>query len=81
MNGYRWCTEQLDDDGDTHVYPLEDLHEHVLESLCPCHPELQIVNYQHLYVHNAIDFREVTETLNEEAEERKKGNKHEREDQ
>jgi hypothetical protein len=62
-----WCTEELDEDGDIHVYPLDDRREHTLDNLCPCRPFLEIDSFRHIYIHNSWDFREIVEELNEES--------------
>ena len=44
-----------------HVYPLNDLREHVLEGVnCWCHPRID--DEDGLVVHNAADEREKYET-------------------
>jgi len=51
-------------DNDYHVYPVNDLHEHVLEGTeCPCHPRIEVSGGGLLIIHNAWDFREVLEWL------------------
>ena len=50
-----------------HVYPLNDLEEHDLEStLCKCEPKLIIEpNSEIVVVHNSFDGREAVEWANE----------------
>ena len=44
--------------GQLHVYPLNDLREHVLEgTTCWCHPKIE----DDVVVHNAMDQRERSE--------------------
>ena len=47
---------------DTHVYPLNDLHEHITEGVeCPCNPTVEVIGASLLIIHNAFDNREVIE--------------------
>lgn len=49
---------------DIHVYPLNDLREHVTDGPgCSCNPKVELVGAHLLYVHNSFDFREVFEEL------------------
>ena len=45
---------------DTHVYPLNDLHEHITEGVeCPCNPAVEVIGADLLIIHNAFDNREI----------------------
>ena len=47
---------------DVHVYPENDLHEHVLVGTdCPCAPTVEVVGASLLIIHNAFDHREIVE--------------------
>jgi len=47
---------------DTHVFPLNDLREHVTEGVdCPCNPTVEVIGASLLIIHNAFDNREVIE--------------------
>jgi len=47
---------------DTHVYPLNDLQEHILEGVeCPCNPTVKVIGADLLIIHNAFDNREIIE--------------------
>lgn len=47
---------------DLHVYPLNDLREHITDgSGCPCNPTVEVVGAYLLYIHNAWDHREIVE--------------------
>ena len=49
-------------DGDIHVYPVNDLREHVLTGTdCPCEPEVEVIGAVLLIAHNAFDHREIVE--------------------
>lgn len=49
---------------DTHVYPLNDLREHVtVGTECPCQPRVEVHGAELLVIHNSYDFREVFEEL------------------
>ena len=49
-------------DNDTHVYPLNDLREHILEGVdCPCEPTVEVIGASLLIIHNAFDHREIVE--------------------
>ncbi len=49
-----------------HIYPLNDLQEHVLHSLeCDCKPIIEFVNNTALITHNSFDGREGIELANE----------------
>jgi len=48
-----------------HIYPLDDLKEHVLESTCECQPTVIIENGELIVCHNAFDGRELIEEVNE----------------
>ena len=46
-----------------HVYPLNDLRDHVTEgSSCWCHPVLDDEDDELIVIHNAMDHREKYET-------------------
>lgn len=44
-----------------HVYPVDDLREHIIDPVvgCWCHP---VVNEDGIVVHNSMDRRELYET-------------------
>lgn len=47
---------------DVHVYPLNDLREHITDGPgCPCEPCVRVVGANLIYVHNAWDHREIVE--------------------
>lgn len=47
---------------DQHVYPLNDLREHIIEGVdCPCNPTVEVVGANLLIIHNAFDHREIVE--------------------
>lgn len=49
-------------DNDIHVYPVNDLQEHVLVGVdCPCDPDVEVIGATLLIVHNAFDHREIIE--------------------
>lgn len=46
-----------------HVYPVNDLREHVTEGeACWCQPEIDDSGDEQLVIHNALDQRECYET-------------------
>jgi len=47
-----------------HVYPINDLEEHVLESTCKCEPSL-VEEGEMIWVHNSFDGREGLELYDE----------------
>ena len=53
-------------DEDIHVYPINDLQEHILEGLdCPCEPTIEVVGAVLVIAHNAWDNREIIEQAEE----------------
>jgi len=51
---------------DYHVYPVNDLKEHNLEGTdCPCEPTIEISGAALIIIHNAFDFRDLAEELND----------------
>jgi hypothetical protein len=49
-------------DGDVHVYPENDLREHVTVGTdCPCDPMVEVVGANLLIIHYAFDHREIVE--------------------
>lgn len=47
---------------DIHVYPLDNLQEHITDGPgCPCEPTVTVEGAALLYVHNAFDHREIVE--------------------
>lgn len=50
----------LDNDG-VHVVPVDDLKEHDIEPTCWCRPLVQHEQHRTLYIHNALDRREMYE--------------------
>jgi hypothetical protein len=47
---------------DIHVYPLDDLREHITDGPgCPCEPTVKVEGATLIYVHNAWDHREIIE--------------------
>lgn len=47
-----------------HVVPLNDTHEHLLEGAnCKCEPVIEIEDDAYIVIHNAYDFREVREWI------------------
>ena len=50
---------------DIHVYPINDKKEHILiGNNCDCKPRIEIEGAKMLIIHNAWDFREIAEELN-----------------
>lgn len=50
------------ENGDVHVYPLDDLREHITEGTeCPCEPTIEVIGASLLIIHNAFDHREIVE--------------------
>jgi hypothetical protein len=46
----------------THIFPINDLREHVLVGPdCPCEPEIKVDGASLIVVHNAYDHREIVE--------------------
>lgn len=48
-----------------HVYPLNDLKEHILSVNCMCNPVIQQTEGDPICVHNSYDGREGLELANE----------------
>lgn len=48
-----------------HVYPLNDLQEHIFESTCFCNPIVTIQNGEIIICHNSFDGREIIEKVNQ----------------
>jgi hypothetical protein len=47
---------------DIHVYPLNDLREHITDGpSCPCEPRVELEGAALIYIHNAWDHREIVE--------------------
>jgi hypothetical protein len=47
---------------DRHVYPLNDLQEHITDGPgCPCNPRIDLVGATLVYIHNSFDHREIAE--------------------
>jgi hypothetical protein len=47
---------------DIHVYPVNDLREHITDGPgCPCEPEIEVVGAALIYIYNAWDYREIVE--------------------
>ena len=46
-----------------HVYPINDLKEHTLESTCDCCPTVTIQNGEMIVCHNSFDAREIIEEV------------------
>lgn len=50
---------------DIHIFPLDDKRGHVLEGAdCACEPKIELYAGARLIIHNAYDFREIAEELN-----------------
>jgi hypothetical protein len=49
----------------THVYPLNDLQEHILKSTCKCNPTVTVEYGEIIICHNSFDGREIIEQVNE----------------
>jgi len=48
------------------VMPIDDMGEHdMLSTECACMPAVEIVNDRLLITHNAFDFRDVAEWMND----------------
>jgi hypothetical protein len=46
----------------SHVFPTNDLHEHILVGFdCPCVPKIVLEGASLIVVHNAFDRREIAE--------------------
>ncbi len=53
--------------GDIHCTPNNDLIEHILETYCPCEPEIaEETERGRVVVHQAFDEREIIESIYEE---------------
>jgi hypothetical protein len=49
-------------DNDSHIYPINDLREHITVGVdCPCKPEVEVVGASLLIIHNSFDHREIVE--------------------
>lgn len=49
---------------DLHVYPMNDVHAHILKGAdCPCSPITRLNGASLLVVHNSFDFREINEWM------------------
>ena len=47
---------------DTHIYPLNDLQEHITEGIeCQCNPIIEVIGADLLIIHNAFYNREIIE--------------------
>ena len=47
---------------DIHVYPVNDLRDHITDAPgCPCEPRIEVEGATLIYVHNAWDYREIVE--------------------
>ncbi len=47
-----------------HILPINDIKEHDENSMCPCHPRVEILNNGNvLIIHNSFDGREYVEIL------------------
>lgn len=57
----------FEEDDDIAVCPLHDkkLHD-IFDDQCECDPHVEIIGANILYVHNAFDFREIAEELNDQ---------------
>ncbi len=51
--------------GELHVAPIGDRKRHQLRIKCRCRPSLMVVGEAIIVIHNAFDFREIVEWLNE----------------
>lgn len=56
-----WLIFPTDDDGDQHVVPHADLHEHELGQSCWCRPRRD-AEVPSVLIHSAMDQREKYET-------------------
>ena len=45
------------------AYPLNDLHEHILDSTCKCNPTVTIQHGEIIVCHNSFDGREIIEQV------------------
>jgi len=57
----------FEEDDDIAICPLNDkkIHE-MFDDQCECEPYLEIIGCHILYIHNAFDFREIAEELNDQ---------------
>lgn len=46
------------------VYPINDIQEHILDSTCPCNPNVTIQHGEIIICHNSYDRREIIEEVN-----------------
>lgn len=47
---------------DYHIFPVNDIKEHVLEGTeCSCNPTIEVAGASLIIIHNAWDFRELYE--------------------
>ncbi len=53
-------------EGLAHIYPIEDIKEHIESCLCPCIPTYIIKDQGWIVVHNAFDRRDEIERVFEE---------------
>ena len=61
-------------DDDYHIYPLNDKREHILTGTkCPCEPKIEVQGATLLIIHNAWDFREIAEELNNVEMDKRRG--------
>ena len=59
---------------DIHVYPVNDLKEHILKGVdCHCNPTVKVEGAGLIIVHNAYDHREIIEQANEVLDKLKTG--------
>lgn len=49
--------------GDIHIIPTNDLHEHTMSADCECKPNVMVEGAVLIYVHNSFDDREFFEQL------------------
>lgn len=56
-------TKSTESETDSHVYPTNDLRDHVFSPKCWCKPVLDEEEGGRLWVHNAMDQREKYENL------------------
>ena len=61
-----WIVQQgLSGNDDIDVMPIDDLHEHIPGSNCPCKPIIEVVGAILIITHNSYDHREIVEQAEE----------------
>jgi len=48
-----------------HIYPVNDLKEHIENTTCECEPKIITENGEMIVIHNSFDHREIIEDVNQ----------------